>query len=113
MDRFYLYSSKKNKQQSYLEFDLKEGKKCWLLPSSASSGNGSKKLAFELPQLTDYPGRTVVDEGELFIKRSGKRKIIFSLKGENLMNGDFILLVPSWGLRTEKKIWLLIPVSKK
>ena len=113
MDRFYLYSSKKNKRQTYLEFNLKDGKKFWLFPSSAPSGNGSKKLAFELPELADYPGRKLEDEGELNIERSGKRKIKFSLRGGKRLNGNFILLVPSWGLRTEKKTWLLIPVSKK
>lgn len=43
----------------------------------------------------------------------GRGKISFSLRDSPLLRGSYVLLCPSWGRRTRRKMWLLIPASGK
>ncbi|NIQ12850.1 MAG: hypothetical protein GTO02_00095 [Candidatus Dadabacteria bacterium] len=39
-------------------------------------------------------------------------KIFFEIEG-SIINGSYVLLVPSWGTRTKNRMWLLIMTNKK
>ena len=113
MDSFKLYKCKSKKPYLKLNLEISGSKKNWLIPKSTPIKKNEKRLAVELSgeERKKEPKRpALVDKSRINIKYLSKRKIIFKLIRTKLEVDEFVLLVPSWGLRTEKKIWILIPV---
>ena len=102
-----------------LEFVRGPVRRTWRLPSCPSLAEDDKRLAIEDGKYwsidlsnggQSLDEQTVWDSGGLSISRQSKRKIKFSLEGQRL-SGSFFLLMPSWGLNTQNKIWLFFKVK--
>ncbi|MGI9533770.1 MAG: hypothetical protein ACR2NW_02365 [Thermodesulfobacteriota bacterium] len=114
MDSFSIYKYESDKPFLILRLDISGKIMHWLIPKSTPIKKSVKRLAVEIP---DGAGKKkeagqslLVNKSEIKIKYLGKRKIIFGLIRTKQEVNDFVLLVPSWGLRTERKLWVLIPV---
>ena len=117
MDRLSLQKYRSTKPFLILRLDVSGKKLNWLIPKSSAIKKSVRRLAIEMPgtvvriQDRDIEGRPLlVEKCGINIKYFSKRKIVFNLIGTKLDSDEFVMLIPSWGLRTEKKIWVLIPV---
>jgi DNA polymerase ligase (LigD)-like protein len=91
----------------------------WILPTNFPFGD-EKRLAIEDKDLRIWPVHTgyvisdgygvgeteVLDGGVCEVERKSESKIVFSVRCEKF-SGRFILLIPGWGIRSKKRLWVL------
>lgn len=115
MDSFSLYRCQSGKPHLELTLEISGKVKRWLIPNTSFIKNSVKKLAVEMPDEEIISQRkaeerlSLIEKGDIELKYLGKRKIVFKPVQTNMEIDDFVLLIPSWGARTEKRIWVLIP----
>lgn len=115
MDSFSLYGYKSGKPQLELTLEISGRVKRWLIPNTTFIKNSVKKLAVEMPGKENPSQRgagkplSLIEKGDIELKYLGKRKIVFRPVQTSMEINEFVLLIPSWGARTEKRIWVLIP----
>ena len=134
MDSFSL--RRYNSPKPYLKLSLDVSGKIisWTLPDSAPIKKKVKRLAIEINgckgkkqkseeskavvvQTQDSTKDSTLDRSTSLVEKCNitityfsKRKIIFKLIKTKLEADEIVMLIPSWGLRTENRIWVLIPV---
>lgn len=114
MDSFSLYRCKSGKP--HLELTLKISGKVmsWVIPNSDSIRKNLKRLAIEMSgeegqgQRESSGHLSLIEEGDVEVKYQSKRKIIFSPVQTDMGVDEFVLLIPSWGIKTKRKMWVLI-----
>ena len=113
MDSFRLYKYESDKPYLKVRLDISGRIINWLVPKTSPLKKSVKRLAFELPDtksVKEAARPVMITKSDIKIKYLSKRKIIFKLIRTKLEIDEFVLLIPSWGLRTKNKIWVLIPV---
>ena len=114
MDSITLFKYETDKPFLILKLDISGKIMNWLIPKPSPVKKSIKRLAVEMPDSTagtkGLKKTVLLDKCEININYQGKRKIVFAFARENADINEIVLLIPSWGLRTEKKIWVLIPV---
>ncbi len=114
MDSFSLYRCQSGKP--HLELTLKISGKVmnWVIPNSNSVRKNLKRLAIEMSseegQDQREPGGhlSLIEKGDVEVRYMSRRKIVFSPVRTGLSVDEFVLLIPSWGMKTERKMWTLI-----
>ncbi len=115
MDSFSLYRYKSGKPRLELTLEISGKIKRWLIPNATFIKSSVKKLAVEMPdkeitsQRESEERLSLIEKGDIEVKYLSRRKIVFRPVKTGMEIDDFVLLVPSWGARTEKRIWVLIP----
>jgi len=117
MDKLSLYKYLSKKPCLILRLEISGEMINWLIPNETPIEKSVKRLAIELTGSADSKKGialcrkpSLIEKCDIKIKYFGKRKIVFNLFRSKLEPDEIVMLVPSWGLRTEKKIWVLIPV---
>ena len=108
-------------------FDLKmefgDSMKSWILPNRLPSGGSAKTIAIEMMDCAfnsdvfmaatdDKYGigeAEIWDTGHYDIITIYNEKIEFNAKGARF-KGRFVLIVPSWGRWTAKRLWMVIKI---
>lgn len=105
-----------------LRLELGDGPRLWVFPNAPWMDSRQKAIGMEVTRtdLADILGgfsRSLKADfcvsGTFVAGTRGRGKISFSLRGSPLLRGSYVLLCPSWGRRTRRKMWLLIPSSGK
>lgn len=119
MSEYTLYRTDLPKPYFMLKLDYGCGSKEWLIPDNKNLDfRNHKRLAFEnIPPLQrgveePHCGSLEMDKGELELRSETRFKIEFSVRSdtENYgLNGSYVLMVPSWGRKTTRRTWVLIP----
>lgn len=115
---FVLKRHRTNNPHYDLIFNVGSGFKVWIFPNRLPSISGQKALAIESEEaigvseteVRDEYGigdTEVIDMGDCYIKGIKESKIEFEANG-NLLEGNFIFLVPGWGRFSKKRQWVLI-----
>jgi len=117
------------KKHFSLEVDFESGGKYWFFPNDIPFNKNSKKLAIESSlkdeylknYLLDYHSENqdlgnnfktcIWDKGFFCVETINKSKIIFDIEGKRV-NGRFILLLPSWGKLTKKRLWICYEIPR-
>ncbi|MGH7807571.1 MAG: DNA polymerase ligase N-terminal domain-containing protein [Thermodesulfobacteriota bacterium] len=94
----------------------------WILPKAIPTTDNKVRLAIEDKEDTDgyiSPEGGIVEDGygvgeaEVWdrgiyeLGKNSKSKVEFEAKGEKL-SGKFVLLLPNWGRRYKKRLWVFI-----
>ncbi len=110
MDEIKFFKTPGTKTSTVLMLGIGGVKNYWEIPDSAKLENPGKALAFELsPETIMRDGELeICEEGELRVDYCKKKKIKFRPTGMKNLSGDYVLYIPSWGLHTERKIWVFI-----
>ena len=115
MNSLKIYKKPGSKPANVFMMSVDGEKKCWEIQDSYVSGNNRKRICFELgPETLNMVNEfELIEEGNIKVDYSRKKKIEFNISGVKNLSGDFVFYIPSWGLHTRKKIWVLIPSAKK
>ncbi len=116
MEKFFLY--KKEAEKPY--FVLIVGEKAWLVAFSAPFEPMKKRLAVEISPEDEGITRPfdsaagLIESGEVVFNREGGAKIDFTVLSSSgsLMSGNFVFIVPSWGKRTKRRLWVIVKSRK-
>ena len=114
MDNLSVFKYVDNKPGLFLRLNISDGTKCWVLPETKRVKSSGKRIAFEIrdENYIDSNKLEPIDKGELKVHYFKKKKIKFTAVGKGEFSGEYIFYIPSWGLNTRNKIWVLIPSSK-
>ena len=115
MDNIKIYKKLGSKPANVFMMSVDGEKKCWEYQDSYGPRSKRKRICFELgPETLNIVNELeLIEEGNIKVDYSGKKKIEFTTSGVKNLSGDFVFYIPSWGLHTGKKIWVLIPSAKK
>ena len=115
MDSIKIYKKAGIKPANVFMMSVAGEKKYWEFQDSYFSGSNRKRICFELgPETLNMINELeLLEEGNIQVDYSRKKKIEFTTSGVKNLSGDFVFYIPSWGLHTGKKIWVLIPSAKK
>ncbi|WP_462137255.1 hypothetical protein [Candidatus Mycalebacterium sp.] len=113
---FFLY--KKDAEKPH--FVLIIGSRGWIVPFLDPFEAAKKRLAVEVKP--DEAGITrpfdsaadLVEKGRVVMNKGGDGKIDFTVRETSgvVMSGDFVFILPSWGRRTKRRLWLLVKSGK-
>lgn len=120
MYKFYLVKKNSSKPHFILLLQFNNTQKSWILPFTKPFKLGQKRIAVEsdlksiwlknIENLLKDRNLEFLDSGSISVEFKSQKKIVFNADGKTVFKGKFILLIPSWGLWTTKKLWVLIPV---
>lgn len=124
--RFVLQKHLTEKPHFDLKLECGDLMKWWILPNRIPDRVSVKTLAIEMTErvfnserfsgeMADPYGTgevRVCDSGYYKILGKSAQKIAFRARG-NLLKGRFVLLVPSWGRWTAKRLWIIIKINDR
>ena len=113
MSNFSLYKYRSKKPFLLMEMEIGDETRYWVIPKSDPVQRNVPRLAIEHTGEFDTGPegkKLIIEKCDVKIDNQGKRKINFRILDSKMDVKDFVLLIPSWGLRTTNKIWVLIPV---
>jgi len=103
-----------------LSLELKEGHRHWVFPNAGWTDKRQKAIGIEFEEsdlwafLRGQSRSAKADfsvSGRCVLSHQGLSKLSFCLDDSPLLKGNYVLLSPSWGRRSRRKMWLLIPAS--
>ncbi len=103
-----------------LSLELKEGRRHWVFPNAGWMDKRQKAVGIEFEEndlwafLRGQCRSAKADfsvSGKYVSGREGPSRLSFRLDGPRLLQGNYVLLSPSWGRHSKRKMWLLIPSS--
>lgn len=114
MDKLSVFKCKSYKPCLCLKLDIADKSKLWILPDKKRVNRSSKRIAFEIgdENSLDKQMLKIIEMGDLDVRYLKNKKIKFKVSGEGSFSGEYVFYIPSWGLNTGNKIWVLIPSSK-
>lgn len=114
MDSIKIFKNTSDKNTFLLVLIIKGEEKIWIFYDSPGLTKSSKRIGFEVgPEtLSDSKELELCEEGLIEVDYSGKKKIEFTTSGIKSLLGEYVFYIPSWGLHTTKRIWVLIPPAK-
>ena len=103
-----------------LSLELSEGRRHWVFPNAGWMDKRQKAIGIEFEE-NDlwaflrgqcYSAKADFSVSGRYVSRhEGPAKLSFYLDDSPLLEGNYVLLSPSWGRRSRRKMWLLIPAS--
>jgi hypothetical protein len=103
-----------------LSLELKDGRRHWVFPNAGWMDKRQKAIGVEFGE-TDLWAFLLAQShsakadfsvsGKYVSGREGSSRLSFRLDGPALLQGNYVLLSPSWGRHSKRKMWLLIPSS--
>lgn len=99
-------------QRGYeLRIESPELERTWWLVNPPPVSGAEKRLAIEQPPGVRARGAARPwDSGPVTVSHAKKRKVRLVFRGERI-KGSYLLLMPAWGINTERKLWLLFKVG--
>ena len=103
-----------------LSLELTDGRRHWVFPNAGGMDKRQKAIGIEFEEndlwifLREQSHLAKADfsvSGRYVLGREGTSKLSFCLDGSLLLQGNYVLLSPSWGRHSKRKMWLLIPSS--
>ncbi|MDE0159894.1 MAG: hypothetical protein OXI02_06510 [Candidatus Dadabacteria bacterium] len=103
-----------------LSLELKDGHRHWVFPNAEWMDKREKAIGIEFGEndlwafLCGQCRSAKADfsvSGRYVSNYQGSSKLSFYLDDSPLLRGDYILLSPSWGRHSKRKMWVLIPSS--
>ncbi|MXW23019.1 MAG: hypothetical protein F4X55_05670 [Candidatus Dadabacteria bacterium] len=103
-----------------LSLELSEGRRHWVFPNAGWMDKRQKAIGIEFEEndlwvfLRGQCCSAKADfsvSGRYVSRHEGSAKLSFYLDDSPLLEGNYVLLSPSWGRRSRRKMWLLIPAS--
>lgn len=116
MEDFFLYKKETEKPH----FVLIIGSRAWIVPFLDPFEAAKKRLAVEVKPDEAGVARPfdsaadLIEKGRVVVNNRGEGKIDFTVRETSgaAMSGDFVLVLPSWGGKTKRRLWLLIKSEK-
>ncbi|QMU56434.1 MAG: hypothetical protein GKS04_04660 [Candidatus Mycalebacterium zealandia] len=116
MENFFLYKKETEKPH----FILIIGSRAWIVPFLDPFEAAKKRFAVEVSP--DEAGiakpfdsaADLIEKGRVVVNRGGDGKIDFTVRETSgaVMSGGFVFVLPSWGIRTKRRLWLLVKSGK-
>ena len=103
-----------------LSLELKDGHRHWVFPNAGWVDKRQKAIGIEFEEndlwvfLCGQSCSAKADfsvSGKYVSEHEGPAKLSFRLDDSPMLQGNYVLLSPSWGRHSERKMWLLIPAS--
>ena len=103
-----------------LSLELKDGRRHWVFPNAGWMNKRQKAIGIEFEEndlwafLRGQCRSAKADfsvSGRYVSRHESSAKLSFYLDDSPLLKGSYVLLSPSWGRRSRRKMWLLIPAS--
>ncbi|MCY3825814.1 MAG: hypothetical protein OXG10_00300 [Candidatus Dadabacteria bacterium] len=103
-----------------LSLELKDGRRHWVFPNAGWMDKRQKAMGIEFEEndlwafLFRQSCSAKADfsvSGRYVLRRESSCRLSFRLDGPKLLQGSYVLLSPSWGRHSKRKMWLLIPSS--
>lgn len=103
-----------------LSLELKDGYRHWVFPNAEWMDKRKKAIGIEFEENDLWlflRGQCCSAKADFFVSGSyvssheGPSRLSFRLDALPLLWGNYVLLSPSWGRHSERKMWLLIPSS--
>lgn len=103
-----------------LSLELSDGHRHWVFPNAEWMDKREKAIGieFEKDDLWAFLRRQCRSakadfsvSGRYLSSHQSSSRLSFNLGGSPLLRGNYVLLSPSWGRHSKKKMWLLIPSS--
>ena len=103
-----------------LSLELSDGRRHWVFPNAEWMYKRKKAIGIEFEEndlwafLRGQCCSARADfsvSGSYLPRHEDSSKLSFRLDDSPLLEGNYVLLSPSWGRHSERKMWLLIPVS--
>ena len=105
-----------------LRLELGDGPRRWIFPNAPWMDRRQEAIGIEATEtdIADALGgcsaflkSDFCVSGTCVSETERRGKISFRVEDSPLLRGSYVLLCPSWGRRTSRKMWLLIPSSGK
>lgn len=103
-----------------LSLELSDGHRHWVFPNAEWMDKREKAIGIEFEEndlWTFLCGQCCSAKADFSVSgryvpsHEGLSKLSFNLDGSPLLWGNYVLLSPSWGRHSKRKMWLLIPSS--
>lgn len=103
-----------------LSLELKDGHRHWVFPNAQWMDKREKAVGIEFGEndlwlfLCGQSSAAKADfsvSGRYISNYQGPSKLSFCLDDSPLLRGNYVLLSPSWGRHSKRKMWVLIPSS--
>lgn len=103
-----------------LSLEFKDGYRHWVFPNAEWMDKREKAIGVEFEENDIWPflrGQCCSAKadfsvsGRYVLNYQGLSKLALRLDDSPLLWGNYVLLSPSWGRHSERKMWLLIPSS--
>ncbi len=103
-----------------LSLELTDGHRHWVFPNAGWMDRRRRAIGIEFEEndlWTFLHGQSRSAKADFSVSgryvsgREGPFKLSFRLDGSPLLHGNYVLLSPSWGRRSKRMMWLLIPAS--
>jgi len=103
-----------------LSLEFTDGRRHWVFPNAGWMDKRQKAIGIEFGEtdlwafLRGQSHSAKADfsvSGRYVSGREGSSKLSFCLDDSLFLQGNYVLLSPSWGRHSKRKMWLLIPTS--
>jgi len=119
-NRFIIHKHKTTNPHYDLRIEIEGILKSWIIPKTLPAEINEKRLAIEDedqdPGIVETKGvindgygigeAELWDSGTYELREKGSSKIVFETQGVKFY-GRFVLLLPSWGKLSKKRLWVL------
>lgn len=103
-----------------LSLELKDGRRHWVFSNAGWMDKRQKAIGMEFEENDLWAflrGQSCSAKADFSVSgryvsgHEGPYKLSFRLDDSPLLRGNYVLLSPSWGRHSKRKMWLLIPAS--
>ncbi len=103
-----------------LSLELTDGYRHWVFPNARWMDKRKKAIGIEFEEDDLWPflcGQSSAAKADFFVSgryvssHQGPSRLSFRLDASPILWDNYVLLSPSWGRHSKRKMWLLIPAS--